>query len=59
MGVPKHRTPKSKQLHRRSHHHLKGPQVIRDPNGTGWKVNHRASSAERDRKGRLLDPLEP
>jgi ribosomal protein L32 len=46
-------------LHRRSHHHLKGPQVIRDPKGTGWKVNHRASSAERDRKGRLLDPLEP
>ncbi len=59
MGVPKRRTPKAKQQHRRSHHRANAPQMIRDPAGGGWKVNHRASSLERDKKGRPLEPLEP
>jgi ribosomal protein L32 len=59
MGVPKGKTPKAKQLHRRSHHHLKTPQIIRDPRTGAWKVNHRASTLDRDRKGRPLEPLEP
>ena len=59
MGVPKRRTPKAKQQHRRSHHHLATPQMIRDPRTGGWKVNHRASRADRDRKGRPLESLEP
>ena len=58
MGVPKGKTPKAKQQHRRSHHRLKAPQMVRDPQSGGWKVNHRASTVDRDRKGRLLEPLE-
>ena len=58
MGVPKRRTPKAKQRMRRSHHHLKIPQLVRDRRTGGWKVNHRASSADRDRKGRPLAPLD-
>ena len=59
MGVPKRRTPKAKQQHRRSHHRLTPPPMIRDPRTGAWKLNHRASAAERDRKGRPLEPLEP
>ena len=59
MGVPKRRTPQAKQLHRRSHHRAKTPQIIRDRQTGGWKVNHRASSADRDSKGRPLEPREP
>ncbi len=58
MGVPKRRTPKAKQLHRRGHHDTKIPQIIRDSRTGGWKVNHRASAADRDRKGRPLAPLD-
>lgn len=58
MGVPKRRTPKSKQQHRRSHHRVTAPQLVRDPAGGGWKVNHRASSVERDKKGRVIEPLD-
>ena len=59
MGVPKRKTPKAKQQHRRSHHQLKTPQMIRDPETGAWKVNHRAGSADRDRKGRPLEPPQP
>ncbi len=58
MGVPKRRTPPAKQRSRRSHHRATTPQVIRDRKTGGWKVNHRASLADRDRKGRPLEPLE-
>ena len=58
MGVPKRRTPPAKQRKRRSHHHLSTPQLIRDPQTGAWKVNHRASTADRDRKGRPLEPTE-
>ena len=58
MGVPKGKTPKAKQRHRRSHHGLKTPQLVRDPQSGRWKVNHRASTIDRDRKGRPVEPLE-
>ena len=53
MAVPKRRTPKAKQLHRRSHHHVGLPQVVRDRSNGEWKLNHTAGG-ERDRKGRPL-----
>jgi ribosomal protein L32 len=55
MGVPKRRTSQTKQGTRRSHHTANAPQVVRDPRTGGWKVNHTASLADRDRKGRPLE----
>lgn len=55
MGVPKRRTPPSKQGTRRSHHRATVPHVIRDPKTGQWKLSHGISSAERDRKGRPLE----
>jgi len=57
MGVPKRRTSQTKQRLRRSHHKATLPQVVRDPRTGGWRVNHTASLADRDRKGRPLEPL--
>ncbi|MEZ4503793.1 MAG: 50S ribosomal protein L32 [Dehalococcoidia bacterium] len=57
MGVPKRRTSQTKQKLRRSHHKATLPQVVRDPRTGGWRVNHTASLADRDRKGRPLEPL--
>lgn len=59
MGVPKRRTSQTRQGTRRSHHKTSTPQVVRDPKTGGWKVNHTASLADRDRKGRPLEPLVP
>lgn len=55
MGVPKRKTPDAKRRQRRSHHRASVPQLVRDRLTGRWKVNHRAG-AERDRKGRLLEP---
>ena len=57
MGVPKRRTSQTKQKLRRSHHKASLPQVVRDPRTGGWRLNHTASLADRDRKGRPLEPL--
>jgi ribosomal protein L32 len=44
---------------RRSHHKTSTPQVVRDPKTGGWKVNHTASLADRDRKGRPIEAPTP
>ena len=53
MAVPKSRTPKAKQQHRRSHHHVGLPQIVRDRASGGWQMTHTAG-AERARNGRLV-----
>lgn len=55
MPVPKRKTPKAKQRKRRSHHALTAPALVLDPRSGGWRLNHRPSAADRDRKGRPIE----
>ena len=40
MALPKRRTPKAKQQHRRSHHHIIPPHLVRCTECNAWHVSH-------------------
>ena len=45
MALPKRRTPKAKQQHRRSHHRIRPPHLVRCAACGSRRVSHRACGA--------------
>lgn len=45
MALPKRRTPKAKQQHRRSHHRIRPPHLVRCAACGSWRVSHRVCAA--------------
>ncbi len=41
MALPKRRTPKAKQRHRRSHHGVNAPHLVRCTTCDAWHISHR------------------
>ena len=48
MALPKRRTPKAKQQHRRSHHHLTVPHLVQCTECNAWHVSHHVCEACED-----------
>ena len=40
MALPKRRTPKAKQRHRRSHHRINAPHLVRCTTCNAWHLSH-------------------
>ncbi len=40
MALPKRKTPKAKQQHRRSHHRINPPHLVRCTACNAWHVSH-------------------
>ncbi len=45
MALPKRRTPKAKQGHRRSHHGLTPPHLVRCTECNAWHISHHVCEA--------------
>ncbi len=40
MALPKRKTPKAKQQHRRSHHRINAPHLVRCSTCNSWHISH-------------------
>ncbi|MYE45733.1 MAG: 50S ribosomal protein L32 [Chloroflexi bacterium] len=48
MALPKRRTPKAKQRHRRSHHRINAPHLVRCATCDAWQRSHHVCEACED-----------